>query len=186
VFWESGRSHVQQLIALVLSPYSLLPRKQHSTLVNNNELDPFSHTSRRVSQQALALLKAWIATYHPKYILRALPRYEGDGEEEEREEEDVEDSDVGDSEDAAMSRNGKGKRKPSRGWAEEDNDCQVTLAGERVSRCADLWDILAGHAGEMPRVKPNTREKAIGEEWGWELAEVLIAGYARDAQLHDG
>jgi hypothetical protein len=130
-------------------------------------------------------LKAWLGAHHPRAILRALPGYEGDEEEKmggkhgEEEEED---------EGTMVVTNGKGRQlKSSRAWAEEDNDCPVTLAGKRVSRCADVWDLLAGHAAETPGVKPrSTREKAIGEEWGWELAEVLIAGYARDAQLHEG
>jgi hypothetical protein len=180
------RTHVRQLIALVLSPVSLLPHSSRGASAgwptgNSSDPDPFSPSARQISQQALALLKAWLATNHPKAILRALPGFEPEeGEEEEWDDDDDEESDV----EMRVNNNKKQRRKST---AEEDDDFPVTLAGKRVLRCADLWDVLAGCAKETPGVlKPNTRERAVGEEWGWELAELLIAGFARDRSLHEG
>lgn len=63
--------------------------------------------------------------------------------------------------------------KEEQGFPDDIDDTALALAGKRVARCEDVWELLGGAAGRGKGFKYRTRERPV-VRGGWELLRVFV------------
>lgn len=159
------RPHIHQLLALALSPSSLLSPKSLAKHLKPASLDPLVSTARKIRLEALRLLQDIAATNSPAAIFRATPGYPADESLEPREE----------TPDPFSEKKERTRLPPvgEHSYDAEEEDKPLVLAGKMVARCHDLWDFLGGGAGRGRYQTSWTREEPIVRR-GWELLRGIV------------
>lgn len=163
-------------MALALSPASCLAAS--STLSRHlapPSLDPFDSTSRQIRNGALRLLQDIGATNGGEALARATPGYVPDlslvrGVGGSTSAMDVFGGNVG------LKKGGRSLPTPpqeEQGFPDDIDDTALALAGKRVARSEDVWELLGGAAGRGKGFKYRTRERPV-VRGGWELLRVFV------------
>lgn len=185
------RSHIHQLLSLCISPLACLPpptsRKSSRKLANPSP-DPFPTTVRKIRNEALRLLEE-INANSGEGITRALPGYVaepsllagGEGKKDSEEKKPVINGNA----------NGNGKKKvvakKEKEVFDEDEDYkEISLAGMRISRFENCWDMLGDGIGRGKLARKRCRERVVFGGEGWEVLRSLVGVWESEASNRNG
>ena len=170
-----NRSHIQQLLALVIEPQACTQLRQK--VQEQDEHDPFVVSYSNIAEKALEILTSYLAANGPQKLLQAVPRrIDNDYLEGGRHHDDLYEGAQPQAESLADFTDDRDRKAMMAEYTPSQ------LAGVRVAECVDVWQLLDGKSKDEVDSRSSNATHEHDTTRAWQILALLCDAWQQESR----